>query len=133
MTYVNCYKSLFHKRYNQFLFSELSQSLKNHKLYIHALQSLSRIDFEDTFEVLQHLIIGSEGTLAFIKEITYYTVEDYQHKASALVFFENINEACDAVAKLKLSSNIKVDAVELMDNKALKSVQDQKGKAGKQD
>ncbi len=85
------------------------------------------IDFDDVFEVLQHLIIGSEGTLAFIKEITYYTVEDYKHKASALVFFENINEACSAVAKLKLSKEIKVDAVELMDNKALKSVQDQKG------
>ncbi len=42
------------------------------------------IDFEDEFEILQHLIIGSEGTLAFIEEITYYTVEDLKDKASAL-------------------------------------------------
>jgi D-lactate dehydrogenase len=110
---------------NEALSAKIKKKFKIKNTCGYSLNAL--IDFDDTFEVLQHLIIGSEGTLAFIKEITYYTVEDYKHKASALVFFENINEACDAVAKLKLSSNIKVDAVELMDNKALKSVQDQKG------
>ena len=88
------------------------------------------VDFEDVFDILAHLIIGSEGTLAFIEEITYYTVEDYANKASALIFFKNITEACLAVTKLKLAKDDKsiiVDAVELMDNKALKSVQDMKG------
>ena len=85
------------------------------------------IDFDDVFEVLQHLIIGSEGTLGFIKEITYYTVEDYPNKASALVFFEDTKEACDAVKKLKLSTSVKVDAVELMDRTALRSIENEKG------
>jgi D-lactate dehydrogenase len=88
------------------------------------------VDFEDAFDILAHLIIGSEGTLAFIEEVTYYTVEDYPNKASALIFFKNIEDACNAVTKIKLAKDkeeIIVDAVELMDNRALKSVQDQKG------
>lgn len=88
------------------------------------------IDFDDEFEILAHLIIGSEGTLAFIEEVTYYTVEDYPNKASALIFFKNIEDACNAVTKLKLAKDDKqiiVDAVELMDNRALKTVQDEEG------
>ncbi|MFY9094990.1 FAD-binding oxidoreductase, partial [Aliarcobacter butzleri] len=84
------------------------------------------IDFEDEFEILQHLIIGSEGTLAFIEEITYYTVEDLKDKASALIYFKDMNEACHAVTKLKLardSKEIIVDAVELMDRAALRSIE----------
>jgi D-lactate dehydrogenase len=88
------------------------------------------VDYEDEFDILSHLIIGSEGTLAFIEEVTYNTVEDYPNKASALIFFENIKDACNAVSKIKLAKDdgkIIVDAVELMDNKALKSVQDKEG------
>lgn len=84
------------------------------------------IDFDDEFEILQHLIIGSEGTLAFIEEITYYTVEDLKDKASALIYFKDMKEACNAVTKLKLardSNQIVVDAVELMDRAALRSIE----------
>lgn len=86
----------------------------------------SLIDFSDEFEILQHLIIGSEGTLAFIEEITYYTVEDYKDKASALIYFKDVTEACNAVTKLKLareSKTITVDAVELMDRAGLRSIE----------
>ena len=86
----------------------------------------SLIDFDDEFEILEHLIIGSEGTLAFIEEITYYTVEDLKDKASSLIYFKDMNEACHAVTKLKLakdSNKIVVDAVELMDRAALRSIQ----------
>jgi len=84
------------------------------------------IDFQDEFEILEHLIIGSEGTLAFIEEITYYTVEDLKDKASALIYFRNIEEACSAVTKLKLARDektITVDAVELMDRAGLRSIE----------
>ncbi|MFV7789353.1 FAD-binding and (Fe-S)-binding domain-containing protein [Aliarcobacter lanthieri] len=84
------------------------------------------IDFEDEFEILQHLIIGSEGTLAFIEEVTYYTVEDLKDKASALIYFKDMEEACNAVTKLKLardSKQIVIDAVELMDRAALRSIE----------
>jgi len=84
------------------------------------------VDFDDEFEILQHLIIGSEGTLAFIEEITYYTVEDLKDKASALIYFKNVQEACNAVTKLKLAKEnkkIAVDAVELMDRAGLRSIE----------
>ena len=32
-------------------------------------------------------MIGSEGTLGFISEITYRTVTEHAHKASALILF----------------------------------------------
>ena len=85
------------------------------------------IDFDDEFEILQHLIIGSEGTLAFIEEITYETVEELKDKASALIYFKDVEEACKAVTKLKLAKEAKeivVDAVELMDRAGLRSIED---------
>ena len=70
------------------------------------------------FDILSHLIIGSEGTLAFIEEVTYYTVEDYPNKASSLMFFRDIKDACNAVTKLKVAQDagkISVAAAELTD------------------
>ncbi|WP_029008210.1 FAD-binding and (Fe-S)-binding domain-containing protein [Azospirillum halopraeferens] len=82
------------------------------------------VDFEDPFEILQHLMIGSEGTLGFIAEITYRTVPEHADKASALLLFPDIAEACRAVALLKATP---VSAVELMDRAALHSVQGKPG------
>ncbi|UEM06906.1 FAD-binding oxidoreductase (plasmid) [Skermanella rosea] len=82
------------------------------------------VDFEDPVEILQHLMIGSEGTLGFIAEVTYRTVPDHAHKASALLLFPDIGEACRAVALLKPAP---VSAVELMDRAALRSVEDKPG------
>ncbi|MCB1773901.1 MAG: FAD-binding oxidoreductase [Gammaproteobacteria bacterium] len=82
------------------------------------------VDYEDPVDVLQHLVIGSEGTLGFIAEITYRTVPEYPHKASALVFFADVAGACAAVARLKTEP---VDAVEIMDRAALRSVEDKPG------
>lgn len=79
------------------------------------------IDFEDPFDILEHLIIGSEGTLAFISEVTLKTVEDFPAKSSAIVLFPNIYTACEAVATLKTTS---VSAVELMDDASLTCIAD---------
>src|SRR5271157_5279253 len=77
------------------------------------------VDFEDPFDILQHLMIGSEGTLGFISEIVYRTVPEYGHKACALLFFDTLVSACQAVTRLK---HEQVAAVELMDRSALASV-----------
>jgi D-lactate dehydrogenase len=77
------------------------------------------VDYQDPFDILQHLMIGSEGTLGFISEITYRTVPDHAHKACALLFFETLVEACRAVTRLKREP---VAAVELMDRASLASV-----------
>jgi D-lactate dehydrogenase len=82
------------------------------------------VDFENPFEILQHLMIGSEGTLGFISEITLHTVEEHRHKASALILFPEIHTACRAVAVLKKAP---VAAVELMDRAALRSVETKPG------
>jgi D-lactate dehydrogenase len=82
------------------------------------------IDFDDPLDIIQHLMIGSEGTLGFISEITYYTVPELPHKASALLYFPDIRTACEAVVVLKKQN---VSAVELMDRAALRSVENKPG------
>ncbi|WP_096703834.1 FAD-binding and (Fe-S)-binding domain-containing protein [Magnetospirillum sp. 15-1] len=85
------------------------------------------VDFTDPLDILTHLMIGSEGTLGFIAEITYRTVAEHAHKASALLLFPDIAEACRAVALLKQAP---VSAVELMDRASLRSVEDKPGMPG---
>ncbi|GGO82630.1 ferredoxin [Marinobacterium nitratireducens] len=94
--------------------------LKNTTGY--ALNAL--VDFEDPVEILQHLMIGSEGTLGFMAEIGYHTVEEHPHKASALIAFDRLQTCCEAVALLKATP---VSAVELIDRAGLRSVEDKPG------
>lgn len=106
--------------------AELS-SLIRHKYKMknttgYSLNSL--VDFSDPIQIIQHLMIGSEGTLGFISEITYRTVLEAPNKASALILFENLRDACKAVFTLKKQA---VDAVEIMDRAALRSVEDKAG------
>jgi D-lactate dehydrogenase len=82
------------------------------------------VDFTDPFEIMEHLMIGSEGTLGFISEITYNTVPEYADKASALALFPTVVDACEAVIRLKQTP---VDAVELMDRASIQSVEDKPG------
>jgi len=82
------------------------------------------VDFEDPFDVLKHLLVGSEGTLAFVSKVTYRTVTEHAHKASALMIFPDIRTACEATIILKKQP---VSAVELMDRPALRSVQEKDG------
>jgi len=82
------------------------------------------VDFSDPLDILTHLMIGSEGTLGFISSITYRTVPDHAHKATALILFDRLRTACEAVTALKPTP---VAAVELMDRAALASVQNQPG------
>src|SRR6185369_11103861 len=82
------------------------------------------VDFSDPVDILAHLMIGSEGTLGFISEITFQTVEEHPHKASALILFDHLETACRAVTRLK---HAPVAAVELLDRASLRSVQDKAG------
>jgi D-lactate dehydrogenase len=84
----------------------------------------SLVDFEDPIDILSHLMIGSEGTLGFISEITYQTVPDYRHRSCALLFFETLGDACRAATRLK---SVPVVAAELMDRTSLKKVEDKPG------
>ena len=82
------------------------------------------VDFDDPLDILSHLLVGSEGTLGFISAVTYDTVIDHPNKASALIVFPDVETCCNAVTVLK---NQPVSAVELLDRRSLRSVQDKPG------
>ena len=81
-------------------------------------------EFSDPIDILMHLMVGSEGCLGFISAVTYNTVPDYPHKASALLVFESVESCCQAVRILKTA---KVSAVELLDRRSLRSVEHKEG------
>lgn len=78
------------------------------------------IDFEDPIDILTHLMVGSEGTLSFISSITYNTVDDHPHKATALVPFVTNHLAAQGVQALH---HVGVSAAEFMERKALATVE----------
>ena len=78
-------------------------SIKN----VTGLNLLPFITFDDPFDIITHLMVGSEGTLAFLSEVTMSTEYDYPHKASAMLYFKDIKEACRAVVALKKLTNEK--------------------------
>lgn len=82
------------------------------------------VDFDDPLDILTHLMVGSEGTLGFISSVTYDTVPDHPHKATALLVFPDVETCCRAVPVLKQQP---VSAVELLDRRSLRSVQDMQG------
>ncbi|MDD4657102.1 MAG: FAD-binding and (Fe-S)-binding domain-containing protein [Bacteroidales bacterium] len=87
----------------------------------------SLVDYSDGIDIIKHLLIGSEGTLGFISDITYKTLDAGTvdpHNALSLIIFPDIVSACNAVIKLKKQ---KVSAAEIMDRAALRSVDSVKG------
>lgn len=88
------------------------------------LNLLPFIEYDDPFEIIAHLIVGSEGTLAFLSEFTIKTERDYPFSASAMLYFKDIKEACRAVVAIK---NGPVVSAELLDSKSLESVNDTTG------
>lgn len=95
------------------------------------LNILPFIRFDDPFDVIAHLLVGSEGTLAFLSEVTMATEYDYPCKASAMLYFNDIKEACRAVVAMKKLTNEQgswiVKGAELLDKKSLASVNDTTG------
>ncbi|MGS2719317.1 FAD-binding and (Fe-S)-binding domain-containing protein [Paraglaciecola aestuariivivens] len=77
------------------------------------------IDFSDPIDMLKHLMIGSEGTLGFIADITYHTVPDHPFKSTGFFIFDQSAMACELVQAL---AELDVNAVELLDKRALMSV-----------
>ena len=92
-------------------------SIKN----VTGLNILPFIEHDDPFDIIAHLMVGSEGTLAFLAEATMTTLPILPYSASALIYFTDTRNACGAVIQLKQNP---VSAVELFDYKALCSVKD---------
>ena len=78
------------------------------------------VDFDDPFAILEHLLIGSEGTLGFFAEVTYRTVEEHPFKASSLMLFSSVEQACQAAIILRTAP---ISSAEMMDRASLRSVE----------
>ena len=84
----------------------------------------SLIDYERPVDLLSHLLVGSEGTLAFIAEAVLRTVPDNPVKYTGLLLFSDIRAACAAIVPLRDAG---AAALELMDRASLRSVECQPG------
>ena len=93
------------------------------------------IAYDDPFDIIAHSMVGSEGTLAFLSEVTMKTLYDYKYKASAMVYFLTMKDSCEAVVamkKLKASEDdlkmsaeqLMVKSAEMLDYMSLNSVDD---------
>ena len=82
------------------------------------------LDYDRPVEILRHLLIGSEGTLAFIAEAVLNTVPDLPVKYTGLLLFPDLHAACAAIVPLRDAGAM---ALELMDRPSLRSVEDQPG------
>ena len=80
--------------------------------------------YTDPFDIIAHLLVGSEGTLAFGSQFTMKTGHLYKHSASAMLYFSTMKEACDAVVAMKPGP---VFSAEILDKKSLSSVDDPTG------
>ena len=84
------------------------------------------VEYHDPFDILLHLLVGSEGTLAFVSQVTMKTEYDFPCKASAMLYFNDIREACRAVVAMKKLKTDEGDWIvkgaELLDWKSLQSV-----------
>ena len=81
----------------------------------------SFIDYDDPIDILAHAIVGSEGSLAFLSEARYHTVEDARHKTANIVFFQNFEIACRAVIRLKSSGA--TAALEIADRQSFRCIE----------
>ena len=91
--------------------------------------------YDDPFDIMAHSLVGSEGTLAFLSEVTMRTLHDYKYKASAMVYFLTMKESCEAVVAMKKlkagtedikmsAEDLVVKSAEMLDYKSLSSVDD---------
>lgn len=95
-------------------------SIKN----VTGLNLLPFVTFDDPFEIMAHCMVGSEGTLGFMSRLTVNTSHLYPHSASAMLYFDDIRSACEAVVAMK---NGPVHGAELLDKKSLSAVNDTTG------
>lgn len=83
------------------------------------------VRFQDPFDIMAHLLVGSEGTLAFMSQVTMKTLPLPSKEASAMVYFGTIREAAEAVVALRKDIDpAALDAAELLDKRSLASVDD---------
>jgi D-lactate dehydrogenase len=82
------------------------------------------LDFDTAIDIFQHVMIGSEGTLAFIAEAVLNTVPDLPVKYTGLLLYADLYAAADSIVPLRQAG---AKALEIMDRASLRSVENQAG------
>tara|TARA_R110001606_G_scaffold255638_1_gene403683 strand:- start:124341 stop:127160 length:2820 start_codon:yes stop_codon:yes gene_type:complete len=82
------------------------------------------LDYDHPLDILTHVIIGGEGTLAFIAEAVLNTIPDFPFKMTGMLYFDSPAEACNTIAALRDTG---AEALEFMDRASLRSVEDMPG------
>jgi D-lactate dehydrogenase len=78
------------------------------------------IDFQRPVDIFRNLLVGSEGTLAFIAEAVLRSVPDLPVKVTGFLIFPDIHAACAAIVPLRDAG---AAALELLDRASLRSVE----------
>ena len=78
------------------------------------------LDHSSPSQILAHLVVGSEGTLAFVAEATFRTVPTHPHAATGLLVFPTLRQAMAAMPALVAAEPA---AVEVLDAAALRVAQ----------
>lgn len=78
------------------------------------------LDYTRPIDILTHLLVGSEGTPAFISKIRMKTVPTFPLIADALIVFETLADAAETIADLEAAG---AHAIELMDATSLRVAQ----------
>jgi D-lactate dehydrogenase len=84
------------------------------------------VDFHDPIDILIHLMVGSEGTLGFVSEVDYRTIDEHPHKVTGLIPFPDPYSAARAISKLAnggVQSTTGVTAAEYIERRALATVE----------
>ena len=92
-------------------------SIKN----VTGLTILPFVEYDDPFDIIAHLMVGSEGTLAFLSSITVSTADIQPYTASDLLLFPTTKSACEAITEMKRTG--KLSAAEFFDRKAMQTVE----------
>jgi len=80
----------------------------------------SLLDFSLPVQILAHLMVGSEGTLGFVAEATFRSVPLHREAATALLVFDRLQDATEALLALVASGGA---TIELLDAASLRVVQ----------
>jgi D-lactate dehydrogenase len=80
----------------------------------------SFLDYKHPLDIFSHLLVGGEGTLAFIANVTLKTIPDPPEKGTGLLLFNSPESAAKCVPFFK---SMGASAIEFLDDESLRTAQ----------